>query len=516
MPVPAQRSVPVPVLLAAFVAISLITRWISLVVPILDIDESAHIVGSWEMLRGRLLYTEFVNNKPPLLYVYYAVAQAVFGRSLIGVHAFTAIVTVPLTALGVSAFFHHARRGVLAGATFLVYSAAFIGHDMLASHAEVPMMLAAAWAVVLLRDESGATRPARTLASGALFGIAFLFKYQVAVWLPGIALVVGWTAWRRQGTGRSLGSVAALIAGALVPPLLAWLWFRARGGDAMLVYWTLRSNLAYSSNPIRLAEALERFASYAVPFAIVTAPLWWGTWRLASSDEPPYRRWLAWTLVMLSLPPVMLGFRFYPHYFIQLYVPLALAAAPWLEGHLAPPATRAGRRVAAWSLIMLVGFMASTAFLYFGTTRVYRERDPVFHLVADRLRADACAPRATLFVWGYAPPFYYYADMPAASRFVVMAQSRLTGYMSGNLARVRDPREAKADIVPAHWDWLMDDLERNRATFILDTAPAGIYRWNQYPVDDYPRLRDYLASHYDLVDTVGRVHVYRRRGCAGG
>jgi len=165
---------------------------------------------------------------------------------------------------------------------------------------------------------------------------------------------------------------------------------------------------------------------------------------------------------------------------------------------------------------MLVGFMASTALLYFGNTRVYREREPVFQLVADRLRADACAPRATLFVWGYAPPFYYYADMPAASRFVVMAQSRLTGYMSGNLARVRDPREAKADIVPAHWDWLMDDLERNRATFILDTAPAGIYRWNRYPIDDYPRLRDYLASHYDLVDTVGRVRVYRRRGCAGG
>jgi hypothetical protein len=218
-------------------------------------------------------------------------------------------------------------------------------------------------------------------------------------------------------------------------------------------------------------------------------------------------------VLLLSIPPTLLGFRFYPHYFIQLYVPLAIAAAPWLEAQVRPRVTRAGRVVIAWSLVMLAGFTISTAILYFWPSRVYRERDPVYRLVADRLHADACAPGATMFVWGYAPPFYYYADLPAASRFVVMAQSRLTGYVSGNLARVRDPREAREGIVPEHWDWLMDDLERNRATFIIDTAPAGIYRWNRYPIDDYPRLRDYLASNYDLVDTVNRVRIYRRRGC---
>jgi hypothetical protein len=46
----------------------------------------------------------------------------------------------------------------------------------------------------------------------------------------------------------------------------------------------------------------------------------------------------------------MLGWRFFPHYFIQLYVPLALAAAPWLASVLVWPGRRAvfqGTRFAA-------------------------------------------------------------------------------------------------------------------------------------------------------------------------
>ena len=60
----------------------------------------------------------------------------------------------------------------------------------------------------------------------------------------------------------------------------------------------------------------------------------------------------------------------------------------------------------------------------------------------------------------------------------------------------------------------MADLERTRATYILDTAPAGPYRWNRDPLGDYPPLDRYVAEGYDLIDQVSRVRVYRRRGCA--
>ena len=51
-------------LFALFVLASLLTRWLSLVVEVLDVDETAHAVGSWVLLDGGRLYTDFVDNKP--------------------------------------------------------------------------------------------------------------------------------------------------------------------------------------------------------------------------------------------------------------------------------------------------------------------------------------------------------------------------------------------------------------------------------------------------------------------
>jgi hypothetical protein len=59
----------------------------------------------------------------------------------------------------------------------------------------------------------------------------------------------------------------------------------------------------------------------------------------------------------------------------------------------------------------------------------------------------------------------------------------------------------------------MADLERSRATYVLDTAPAGLYRWDRYPLRDHPPLARYVAENYEPLDEVSRVRVYRRRGC---
>jgi hypothetical protein len=62
----------------------------------------------------------------------------------------------------------------------------------------------------------------------------------------------------------------------------------------------------------------------------------------------------------------------------------------------------------------------------------------------------------------------------------------------------------------------MDDLERNRATYVLDTTRSGIHGWESFPVSAYPRLSRYLASGFERVDAVGGVEIWRRRGCARG
>jgi hypothetical protein len=282
------------------------------------------------------------------------------------------------------------------------------------------------------------------------------------------------------------------------------------------VYWLVWRNALYAANPITVAGALGRAASYLLPWLLATAPLWWA-WRSTRPVLDAHHRRLVDGLVVLGLLPALAGFRFFPHYFVPAVFALALGAGPAVARWWERPRERAGRVFLAATLVLALGFAGANAWLYLGDSHVYRETLPVYREVAERLAADECFPGSRLFVWGWAPAFYYEAGRRGArpaSRFAVLAAAGLTGYVPGNPdgARRREPGEP--DPAPAHWDWLMDDLRRTRATYVLDTAPAGLYRWNRYPLRDYPRLDRQVAEEYEPLDEVSRVRIYRRRGCA--
>jgi hypothetical protein len=59
----------------------------------------------------------------------------------------------------------------------------------------------------------------------------------------------------------------------------------------------------------------------------------------------------------------------------------------------------------------------------------------------------------------------------------------------------------------------MSDLETNRPTYVIDTSPAKIHRWERYPLASAPRLQRFVAERYDRLDVLERVVIYRRRGC---
>ncbi len=488
---------------------SLLTRGPFIPVEIIDMDEAAHAVGSQVWMNGGRLYEDFINNKPPLLYVYYAFAQLLLGNGLLSVHWMTAILVVPLTAFAASAFFDHEKTGIYAGLLYLVFSASFFAHDMHSTNAEILMVLPGAWAFVLVRKAEMSRNCWRMFLAGLLFGIGFLFKYQIAlgilaVWSAGLRPAL-WSAGVPPALrAAGLRPALLLLMGFLVPAGITLLIFHMTGGTQSLLYWLFWNNLLYSANPISWWEGAGRASTYLLPFLLVTSPLWW-FWLRSRNLLDDYRRRLTTVLVLVSLPPLFVGFRFYPHYFIQLYFPLIIAAAPGIVQSVQR------RSIIAYSIALCLFCTMVNVYLYYGKNNIYRERDPVYRKVADRLKGDPCYGGATLFVWGYAPAFYYYAGVEPASRFVVMGQSRLTGYVSGNLGSLDRP---SASGVPLHWDWLFSDLEKNQATYILDTAPAAIYRWNHFPLEEFPRLQKTITENFERIDVVENVVIYRRRHCS--
>jgi hypothetical protein len=499
-------------ILGLLVAVSLLVRAPFLTVPCLDLDEGAQLVGSGELLRGGTLYVDFVDNRPPLLYAFYALAQALVGRGLPAVRVLVAATVVPLTAFAASAFFRHDRRGVVAGLLYVVYGAAFLAHDMHSASPEVLMLLPLAAALVAVSNlPPGLAGGLRLLGAGVLVGVGTLVRQHAVLWLPALALAA-WTSGEgdpRTATPRRAFRLLALGGGVVLPLVAAYAWFAARGPAGDLIFWTWTHNLLYVRNPIPPGEALERAASYLLPFLLATAPLWWAAWRSRAVLGPRWR-WLA-AATAGSLAGAFAGFRFFPHYFVPLYVPLALAAAPATA--LALDRGGRERRVAvAWPLVLLVGFTAANLVLYREDVHVYEETRPIFRRMGDRLRADPCFGAGTLFVWGFAPQLYAESGLRPASRFV-MPQASLTGYVPGNRASRAGAIDTRSLVRADHWDRLVGDLERSRPAFVVDTAPSGLHGWGRFPLADFPRLEAFVKGGYDAVAVVDSVWLWRRRGC---
>jgi hypothetical protein len=511
---PDRRTRELLLRLALFAGVSLLTRAVSFWIPILDRDEASYMVQSWEVLRGGLLYVQAADHHPPFTPLYYALAQLLLGKGMFAVRLLTTLAVLPLTAFAASAFFGHDRRGLIAGLAYLVSGASFIGHSMLAVNCEPLMLLPMAWALVLLRDETAARSPRRIFLAGLLLSAGILFKYQAGFWVPAAAVAILRLPCAERQWRPAFQRMGALAAGTALPPAALYAFYLARGAGAEFLSWNVTMNLGYLSVPPLFREAWGRGLSYLAPFLLATSLLWWGSLRTLRRPAPAYRKLLFTALLACSLVPAFLGFRFYPHYFIQLYFPLALASAPAWEEILRRPFTRPALAGLAVTLCLFLGFTAGTAYLYFVHPGSYEETRPICREVAARLRRDPGYGQGSLFVWGYEPMFYYHAGLPLATRFVFIEET-LVGYMPGNSAATAGLKSLRSCVLPRHWDWLMQDLERNRPAFILDTTTSGLRHWERYPISAYPRLRDFVERNYEREDAIDGVVIYRRLGCGG-
>jgi hypothetical protein len=484
-------------LVAALVAASAVVRAPLVAAPPIS-DESAHLVGSLTLLDGGRLYVDFVDNKPPLLYAAYAAAQAFLGRGLASVRLVAVLLVIPLTALAASAFFGHDRRGVLAGLVYVLLSAAMVPEDALPVHSELLMLLPAAWAVVLLKDHAASARsPWRDFVAGGLLGAAALFKPTAAFWLVAAPVALLAQARGARGLGAAARAFGLAAAGFALPLAATAVAFERAGDLQELVERAGFANLRYVGASLPPLEWAARAARGALPWLAATSAAWWAYARGRRAGARGFRASLVDALVLCSLPAVLLGGRFYGHYFLQLLLPLCLGAGAGLAR-----LDRAARAALGVIVVVGLGFAAANAWLVLARDDVVEDTFPLHRDVAAFLRQDPCYPDATLFVWGLAPRLYVETRLRPASRFV-LPQDTVSGHRPGRAAIASPTHQEDRRL-------LLDDLERSSATYILDLAPSG---FDRFPLTTFPALLERVRTRYEIAGVVDGVVIHRRRAC---
>ena len=516
-------------------------------------DEGVRALTATRLLEGARLYADVVTDKPVGATLFYAIVFALFGRSMKAVHL-ASIAWNFITSLIIyliAARFSSKRTGLWAAILFVYFSTNYLTQDMMAANTELLMAVPYSAAFYLFlkarRFESAESEPiasslkprASLLAAGFMTGLATMFKQVGVLNLGFFALYemleaylarksygAGGYGWIKTYAKRSIVRLSFIAAGLVAVLVLLLTWLKVTGSFTDFWRNALTLNMVYiDSVPVGLW--LKYMVGRGTGYVLFNASLWaLAVWiavrsmkRVArdmpdtpgdsssGSAEPRINLALAlWGAVSLSA--VMIGGRFFGHYFIPVLPALSLLAAQGVEllgERMRDPARKRSAQVtvAVLGLLFLVGFVRShhrTAILAYETMTGTRTglserwgmtlRQHEAETIAEYLR-DKIHEGEPLYIWGYAHDVYWRTGCRPASRYLTPY------YIDG-----RFPDAETSIISPDDPFWrearknLVEDLRRSRPRLILDVY-ASI---KQLP---YSEIVDFIEENYREGENVG-------------
>jgi len=495
------------------VCLSFAVRWPFLNLPLTD-DEGgyAYVADRWLSGRGRL-YHDLWLSRPQGILLAYGLIFHTLGRGADAIRIGAAIVAAA-TMLAVWLFAQEwggPRVAIPAALMFAVVSGSPAVEGVTAN-AEVFMALPAAYAAwLVLRSSRRGWGRNHLLTIGALAGLSTLLKPTGVMILPvSVAFLVWSTGDRRAKVRRSawvlLGFAATLTPAAVHGWMLGWHSF---------VYAVIRYRLQRQSGatiPIQSqATNIGGLFIFASPFVIVAGLALVVRRRQADEPVPAARgrsevaivawfngpRWNrhrrdpnsdARTLLVLwllgALAGVAVGGGWFPHYLLQAAAPFAIWFATTVRRAANGLERRERRRLIG--AIAVISF-APVAFLpVLGAAHEdalllgpgYGSQTEVAAYVRDHT-----APETPIYVAFAQPSIYYFADRPAADRYLFDREvSGLPGVYDQVIAMISAP---------------------TRPRYVI-----GSQRGTSLP-DGGHRFWQTVAAHYHLETTIGSVPIYR-------
>lgn len=565
-------------------------------------DEGLWFTAGEEILRGKALYREIYFDKPPGLALAYALLFWIFGAHIITVRLFTIAYSVAISVVLYlfGSRLYDKRAGLWAAAMFAVFSTTYATGHMQGLGTDLLMALPYTAGAYLLVRSRGACYPDSwnkrhqvwlALAGGCLAGVAFQINPKAIFDLIFFAVfLIASRRWSHRVTTQvepnaepiseslDIGSTRAgpfglfaIATGGFIVGLLPFLVYIAttrslRTYWSYLWDWGARYGSYYGAGEI-IFSALIRSADYfasnntlliaLVVLAAVTIRRGLSrtsdapdsdiqSGRAAVAEPSNFQQdaiLLMWFVA--SYAGVMVGGRFFAHYFIQIVPSLCLIGARGLTGILASFQTRRPHLRRGAIAIIAIGF-AFTLVRFHGRTVLlaadfvrgkvsesnaawyYSVRNREERMVAaavrdlpegavdqmglEAIRAGGPRTRAAggsadyVFVWGYRPEIYYWAGLLPASRY--LSTQPLTGVPADVHYFGDDYRSLLGEAVSAEARAeLARDLEETKPKYIVDEI--GYFN-GHLAIHKYSELET-VMSEYRAVGSTGRFLMYVRK-----
>lgn len=468
-------------------------------------DEGLFATTGQIVLDGGIPYRDAFDNKPPLIFGWYALSFLLFGETVwaprLLVSLLLSITTLLVYVQGTLMF---TRGAGLIGATAFAVSTGFAAFETNAN-VEYFMLLPMVGALVSFTMGEKTGRFTWFVLAGLLSGFA-IFTKQTAVFnlafltlLPVMSAVRanGRAFWKSPELPRKMGALVigcAIAAGLVIAPFLFTGTF-PEFFDAVVLY---SNEYVGTVSPFTKIWLMVRAP---VLLALVTGPFMvlagLGAWKMRESGHPYALLAIGW--LISSVVAIAIAGRFYQHYFVMLLPGLALLIPPGI-GFLRESWERVPARAVTFALLPLVG---AVALIINGTIYVQptpEERHLQKYLIHPMARWEVQSPRLgawlkertseedLIYNLGFQSEVYFYADRRPASRL-----------MFDHPFAVRPELEEEA----------IEHLREEKPLYIFDSA---IYEPEDWLANSYShRVKQFINEEYDYIGKVFYADMYRLR-----
>jgi hypothetical protein len=494
-----------------------------------NVDEGYACALASRLLDGQKLYQGAISQRGPLMYYAFEAFAAVFGwHNVVALR----LVALALALMHVGVVYWAGRKllseyAAIVATLITAYelSFGFPPEDGIAINGEtlqLPLLVVAAVLGAIAMRSAPRSRP-RTkglVAAGLLLGIATAIKQSVA--LHPIAIVV-WLvvdAHRRRLSWRTpFVETAILGASVLAVPLLFVIHAAEQGTLRDLYYYVVVYNRDVHMHPtprhFRWLTWLFFRLTDQTTFPMITALLagraavWiaarvravrrlhdWG----ALGRGFGVRHYLALHFAIAFASATMM-YRFFPHYYMQSAPFFSLCIAAMVERLFTHERSVRTARALAYAFGIFTAVSAGIGCDFAERADGEVSHDETVKTIARVIRATT-KPDDRIFVWGFSPWIYGYAERKPAGRYVF--ETYVTGFVPWFWEKL--DYEASR-IVPGSQEALLGDLLREDPVVVVDAGSVMMAR----PMREYRLFADFLHARYCFDMRIGAFDLYRRR-----
>ena len=427
-------------------------------------EEDLPLAVALQMKHGAVIYRDAWFDKPPLVPAVYLLWGAATGVVLRIAGAVYGLIAC-LLAYGIAARLWSRREGYLA-AGLLGFYLTFDTHSAVLPLAADLLLLAPHLAAVFFAVRKQA------FFAGVAAGIGFLCNAKAVIVLAACALFV----W--PGT-------ISLLAGFLVPNLIALGWLAAAGAFPSYIDQVWRWPAQYARSPV-VSDPLRNGLIRTLNWMGFHAALVIGAMTFWIRE----RQWKFIVWAAICYAGVVLGWRFFPRYFFLLLPAMTICAARGMAVW--------DRRWRAVVLLFLI-----VPLIRFAPRYVSLGNWTDLALDEDSRAASSIVLRqahagSTLYVWGYRPEIYIYTKLKPATKYLecqamtgVPADRHLT---QSTVVLTSGTHEARAELARSAPDIVVDGLS------LYNPALA---------MQNYPELKSWILQYREIARTHGTI-VYVR------